>query len=75
VIPRDSFLNPWKHAECYDPVNRARSITPSVTIVIAVGFAIVFLLLPYGVGWLIAAVALTALAVIILLPKYLRRAQ
>jgi hypothetical protein len=41
-------------------------------VVMAVGFGIVLLLLPHGVGWVIAAVAFTALAVIILLPKLLR---
>jgi hypothetical protein len=40
-------------------------------VVIALGFAIVLLLLPYAVGW---AVALTAMAVIMLLPKFLKSA-
>jgi hypothetical protein len=37
-----------------------------------VGFGTVLVLLPYGVDWVVAAVALTALAVVFLLPKSLR---
>jgi hypothetical protein len=41
-------------------------------IVVGVGFSIVLFLLPHGVGWVVATVVLTAVAVIILLPKFFR---
>jgi hypothetical protein len=41
-------------------------------IVMAAGFGIGVVLLPYGVGWMIAAMAFTVMAVVILLPKFLR---
>jgi hypothetical protein len=42
-------------------------------IAIAVGFAIGNFLLPYGIEWFIAALALTTAAVIVLLLRYLRK--
>jgi hypothetical protein len=41
-------------------------------VVVAVGFSLGFFLLPYGLGWFIAAVAFTVVGVIILLPLLLR---